>query len=112
MRSFKLEESSDEIECLLETGRAVGEAAREVYGAGSGIRIEQERGLRHALEQTSAVLSENPKYPIFEATFEHDGLLVQVDIFDGTGEQARLIEVKPSTQAKTTERHLSNKTLH
>ncbi len=98
--SPELEEPSDEIECLLETGRAVGAAARDVYGAGSGIRIEQERGLRHALEQTTAVLSATPTVPIFEATFEHEGVLVQVDIFDDTGERARLIEVKSSTKVK------------
>lgn len=100
----ELEELGDDTDHLVETGRVVGEAARRVYGRAGAERITFEGGQRGAVNATEALLAAGGATPIFEATFDHEGLVVQVDIFDRATTPARLIEVKAATQAK--EHHL------
>lgn len=104
--SPELEEPSREVDSLLETGRVVGEMARQIYGAGGGQHISQQRGLRHAIEQTSALMAAGSRVPLFEATFEHDGVVALIDVFDLASTPPRLIEVKAATSVK--ERHIDD----
>jgi hypothetical protein len=96
----ELEEFADDADSLIELGRVVGAAAQRVYGANGGERITFEAGQRASVNATLALLAGDGTAPIFEATFDHDGLIVQVDIFDRAGPQPRLIEVKASTSVK------------
>jgi hypothetical protein len=96
----ELEEFADDTDSLIAIGREVGEAARQVYGRDGGERITFEAGQRAAVNATQALLDAGGTTPIFEATFDHDGLIVQVDIFDRSGGQTRLVEVKASTSVK------------
>ncbi|MDX1563057.1 MAG: DUF2779 domain-containing protein, partial [Gammaproteobacteria bacterium] len=103
-RKLWLEQYSPELEdedafdyAAIETGRVVGEMARRVYGPGH--LVKQNRGLRSAVAETEALLAAGGSEPIFEATFDYDGVTVQVDVLDRR-EGLRIVEVKSSTSVK------------
>jgi hypothetical protein len=102
-----LEQYSPELEdeaafdlTAIETGRVVGAKAREVYAEDGGHLVSHDRGLRAAVAETEALLAAGGTSPIFEATFDYDGLTVQVDILDRSGSEPRIVEVKSSTAVK------------
>ena len=106
-RKLWLEQYSPELEdedaidwAAIETGNVVGEMARTLYGAQGGHRIPNDRGLRAAIADTAAVLEAGGTEPLFEATFDHDGLTVQVDVLDRSGSVPAIVEVKSSTRVK------------
>lgn len=80
-------------------GHAVGAAACAIDP--QGVMVEAEPDLVAALEMTAWLLAEGHPGPIFEATFEHDGVLVRADVLRRAGEGAwRMEEVKSSTRVK------------
>jgi hypothetical protein len=84
-------------------GAQVGEVARQLYPDGVLIAGDD---LRQALRDTAEVMARSPQCPVFEATFEHGGVLVRVDLLLPDGEAYRLVEVKSSTTVK--DYHLSD----
>jgi hypothetical protein len=100
------EEPSAASQALLETGERVGAIARTLYGRGAGHLVSFDRGLRAAIEQTRALIAAGGTEPIFEATFDHDGVSVRVDVLDRSAPQPRIVEVKSSTRVK--EHHLDD----
>jgi len=106
-RRLWLEQYSPELEdeeafdqAAVETGRVVGAMAREVYGRGTGHLVSHERGLRSAVTETATLIKAGGNDPIFEATFDHDGVTVQVDVLDRSDGKLQIIEVKSSTKVK------------
>ena len=85
-------------EAIIEQGHEVGMLARQLFPGGVEVC---ERSLAQALRTTRELLA-NPEIPaIFEAVFEHQNVLVKVDILhrrrDG---RWRLIEVKSTADLK------------
>ncbi len=80
------------------TGNRVGEIARSQYHA--GVLIEGSN-LQQALRDTSEILLTPPARPIFEATFEHDGLLIRADLLLPEAHGYRLVEVKSAASVKS-----------
>jgi Domain of unknown function(DUF2779) len=106
-RKLWLEQYSPELEdegaldrAGLETGRVVGVMARSVFGANGGHHISAERGLRAMVATTEALIAADFAEPIFEATFDYDGLTVQVDMLDRREDAMRIVEVKSSASVK------------
>ena len=61
----------------------VKSVARDHFSAqvgGDHHRIAHDRGLRAAVAQTTDVLSEGGNAPVFDATFDHEGLTIQTDV--------------------------------
>ena len=92
-------------EAIMRQGREVGLLARQLFPG--GVEVGSERGLEQAIRTTRELVA-NPEIPaLFEAAFEHDGVVVRVDILhrrrDG---RWRLVEVKSSTSVK--EEHLDD----
>jgi hypothetical protein len=98
--SPELEELSPEHDARQTMGERVGAIARELYGRGAGHVVSFDRGLRAAIEQTRALVAAGGTEPIFEATFDHDGVSVRVDVLDRSQPAPRVIEVKSSTRVK------------
>ena len=66
-----------------------------------GVMVEAEPDLSAALATTRALLKVGHDKPIFEATLEHDGVLVRIDVLEPTGAGTwHMAEVKSSTRAK------------
>ena len=83
-----------------DTGHEVGEVARRLYDNGRGVMIDYDDGLAAAMRSTREALEASPDAPVFEATFERDGLLVRADVLQRSRGSARLVEVKASTSVK------------
>jgi hypothetical protein len=93
-------EPSAERTTLLATGNAVGAIARQLYGRGAGHLVGFERGLRAAIDQTRALIAAGGTAPIFEATFDHEGVSVRVDVLDRSEDRPKIVEVKASARVK------------
>jgi hypothetical protein len=65
-----------------------------------GVMVEADPDLAAALERTRELLVSDPRVPIFEATLEHDGVLVRIDILEPVPGGWRLIEVKSASRLK------------
>lgn len=92
-------------EAIIQQGREVGLLARELFPG--GVEVRSDRSLDQAIRITRELIA-NPEVPaVFEAAFEHDGVVVRVDVLhrrrDG---RWRLIEVKSSASKK--EEHLDD----
>jgi hypothetical protein len=93
-------EPSAERTSLLATGNAVGAIARQLYGRGAGHLVGFERGLRAAIDQTRALVAAGGTAPIFEATFDHEGVSVRIDVLDRSEDRPKIVEVKSSARVK------------
>jgi hypothetical protein len=87
-------------EAVFAMGHEIGDVARRLYDSGGGLMIEYDAGLTVALQRTGEVLAQRSTAPVFEATFERDGLLVRADVLERGRKGPRLVEVKASTRVK------------
>ena len=86
-------------EARFATGHQVGEIACRLHP--DGVMVEAAPDLAAALATTSRLLGDGFRGPIFEATFQHDGVLVRVDLLLPHGRKGwRMAEVKSSTRVK------------
>jgi hypothetical protein len=83
----------------------VGDIAVRLYGGGEGSYIDYDGGsLGPALEQTRKLMTSPIRRPIFEATLQHEGVLVLEDVLlpliADDRDSWRIVEVKASTRVK------------
>lgn len=94
-----LAEQDERAEARFATGHEVGAVARALLP--DGVMVEAEPDLAAALATTRALLDGGHDTPIFEATLEHHGVLVRIDVLEPDGAGGwHLAEVKSSTRAK------------
>jgi len=92
-------------QAIMEQGREVGLLARQLFPA--GVEVSSESTLDQAIRTTRELVANREVPAIFEGVFEHDGVLVRVDVLHRRGDgRLRLIEVKSSASLK--EEHLDD----
>jgi len=91
-------EESDEIKRAYQIGNEIGEIAQRLCP--NGILIEDQDNLTAAIAATKSALATYPDRPLFEATFQHEGLLVRADVLLPTRRGYRMTEVKSSASVK------------
>ena len=93
-------EIDDQVQAVMDQGTAVGAEAQKAFPGGVLAEADYHH-TRAALEETARLMA-SPRVPaIYEATLEHDGVLVRVDILERQPRNRwRLVEVKSSTQVK------------
>lgn len=89
---------SAETESLFATGHQVGDVAKQHYGTADSVEIAFDFKTMEA--ETRRLIDAGADFPIFEATFRHEGVLVRVDVLIPDGNGWRLVEVKASTSVK------------
>lgn len=95
----ELAEYEDGADARFATGHAVGAIACALHP--EGVMVEAEPNLSAAVATTSQLIADGHPGPIFEATFEHDGVLVRVDLLHRADDGCwQLAEVKSSTGPK------------
>jgi predicted RecB family nuclease len=93
------EQPDESLVARLEQGNEVGLLAQSRFPG--GVFVGTEQGLEGALAQPHCLLDDSSVPAIFEATFQHQGVLVRVDILQRRpGNRWRLIEVKSSVDVK------------
>ena len=93
-----LAEYDDGAEARFAAGHTVGEIACALHPG--GVMVEAEPHLSAAVAETARLIGAGHPGPIFEATFEHEGVLVRVDVLSRMGEGWAAAEVKSSTRVK------------
>ena len=92
-------------QAIMQQGLEVGMLARQLFPG--GVEVRSDRGLDEAIRATRELVANPAVSAIFEGVFQHDGVLVKVDILQRRGDgRWRLIEVKSSTSVK--EEHLDD----
>ena len=88
-------------EAIFQLGHDVGDIAISIYDDGNGTFIEYKGGsLAPALAQTNHLMDSLIKTPVFEATLQHEDVLVREDVLLPDGDSWRIVEVKASTSVK------------
>ncbi len=82
----------------MQAGHGVGDIARSLHPG--GVLVGHDNHLSEALSDTAKLIQSKPRTPIFEATFEHDGVLVRADLMLPQGHGWRMVEVKSSASVK------------
>lgn len=102
IRRPELKVISASTEAAFEIGHRIGDVAQQIYGSEEAKFIPYEGGLSHALKKTARLVGAGPSFPIFEATFQYDGVLVRVDALmpDSDSGGWQIVEVKASTSVK------------
>lgn len=88
----------DDAEARFATGHEVGELACRLLP--SGVMVEADPDLAAAVTRTRELLASGWSEPIFEATFEHDGVLVRVDVLEKAEDGWAVAEVKSAAGVK------------
>jgi hypothetical protein len=96
----ELAEVTDDMEAMFALGHEVGAVAQATYGTPDAVEIPFDRRTSRMVTATRELLANGFRSPIFEATFEHDGVLVRVDALLPDDDDWRLVEVKASTSVK------------
>jgi hypothetical protein len=92
-------EPDDAADAIIEQGREVGMLARKLFPG--GVEVRSEGSLDQAIRATRELVGNRDVPAIFEGTFEHNGVLVRVDVLHRRrDERWRLIEVKSTTDVK------------
>jgi hypothetical protein len=96
---------SSATEAAFTLGHEVGDVAVRLYGGDGGHYIDYDGGsLAAAIGQTTELMTSLFRAPIFEATLQHDGVLVREDVLlpvEAAGAHSwRIVEVKASTKLK------------
>jgi hypothetical protein len=94
-------ELDDTSAAVIEQGEQIGRLARTMFPGGLLIDTGEDLDLDKAMELTAAAVATDHIPAVFEATFQHDGILIRADILERRANaEWRLIEVKSATQVK------------
>lgn len=96
---------SKSAEAAFAIGHKVGAVATQIFGGESGVMVEYPGGsLAGALALTGQLMASLMRTPIFEATLEHDAVLVREDVLLPVEVEGSpswdIVEVKASTSLK------------
>lgn len=96
----ELGDISTQTESLFATGHRVGEISQQLYGTPESVEVEFDKRVGFMLQRTRELIDGGADFPIFEATFRHEGVLIRADVLIPDGDSWRVIEVKASTSVK------------
>lgn len=96
----ELGEITTNMESLFAIGHQVGAISQQLYGTADSVEIPFNRKMGLMVAETKALIDGGADFPIFEATFQYDGILVRVDVLVPGENGWRAIEVKASTSVK------------
>lgn len=98
VHSPELAQESAFLQARFDVGHRVGEIARRSHP--DGILVEHFQDPAEALEATAQAIGQYPERPLFEAAFEHDGVLVRADLMLPGRDGYKMVEVKSSASVK------------
>lgn len=91
-------EPDDAVEAIIEQGREVGLLARQMFPG--GVEVRSDGGLGQAIRTTRDLIANREVPAIFEGVFDHQNVLVKVDVLQRRRDGWRLVEVKSTTDVR------------
>jgi CRISPR/Cas system-associated exonuclease Cas4 (RecB family) len=95
-----LADNSDDRQAIFDVGHRVGKIAQDKYGTTDSVEISYSRDSSVMLKDTNELLAGGIDFPVFEATFEHEGVLIRADVMIPEGDAWHVIEVKSGASVK------------
>lgn len=95
-----LADDSDDRQAIFDVGHRVGKIAQDKYGTWSSVEIPYNRDASVMLRDTDELLAGGIRFPVFEATFEHEGVLIRADVMIPERDGWHVIEVKSGASVK------------
>ncbi len=89
---------TSQMESAFAGGHAVGDIAQQLYGTDQSVEVEF--NFKTMVAETKRLIDNGADFPIFEATFRHENVLIRADVMIPEGDGWHLIEVKASTSVK------------
>ncbi|MGI9201470.1 MAG: DUF2779 domain-containing protein [Woeseiaceae bacterium] len=87
-----------QMESAFAGGHQVGDIAQQIYGTENSVEVAF--NFKTMVAETAALFDGGADFPIFEATFRYEGVLIRADVMLPDGDGWRVIEVKASTSVK------------
>ncbi len=87
-----------QMESAFAGGHQVGDVAQQIYGTADSVEVAF--NFKTMVAETKALFDGGADFPIFEATFKHEGVLIRADVMIPDEDGWRVIEVKASTSVK------------
>jgi hypothetical protein len=91
---------TSQMESLFAGGNKVGDIAQQLYGSEASVEVAF--NFKTMVAETRRLIENGADFPIFEATFRHENVLVRADVMIPEGDGWHVIEVKASTSVKDT----------
>ena len=89
---------TSQMESLFAGGNQVGDIARQLYGSEASVEVAF--NFKTMVAETRRLIENGANFPIFEASFRHENVLVRADVMIPEGDGWHVIEVKASTSVK------------
>lgn len=89
---------TSQMESAFAGGHQVGDIAQQLYGTDKSVEIEFD--FKTMVAETRRLFENSADYPIFEATFRYENVLIRADVMVPDGDGWHVIEVKASTSVK------------
>jgi len=87
-----------QMESAFAGGHQVGDIAKRIWGTEQSVEVAF--NFKTMVAETQKLIEDGADFPIFEATFRYENVLVRVDVLIPDGGGWRVIEVKASTSVK------------
>lgn len=89
---------TSQMESAFAGGHQVGDIAQKLYGTDNSVEIAFD--FKTMVAETRRLFENGADFPIFEASFRHENVLVRADVMIPEGDGWHVIEVKASTSVK------------
>ena len=89
---------TSQMESLFAGGNQVGDIAQQLYGTDESVEIAF--NFKTMVAETKRLIENGADFPIFEATFRYENVLIRADVMIPEGDGWHVIEVKASTSVK------------
>ena len=87
-----------QMESLFAGGHQVGDVAQQFYGTADSVEIAFD--FKTMVAETKQLIDGGADFPIFEATFRHENVLIRADVLIPEPGGWKVVEVKASTSVK------------
>ena len=87
-----------QMESMFAGGHQVGDVAKKLYGTADSVEVEFD--FKTMVAETKQLIDGGADFPIFEATFRHENVLIRADILIPGPDGWKVVEVKASTSVK------------
>ncbi len=89
---------TSQMESAFAGGHQVGDIAQQLYGTDQSVEVQF--NFKTMVAETKRLIDNGADFPIFEATFRHENVLIRADVMIPDGDGWHVIEVKASTSVK------------
>jgi hypothetical protein len=87
-----------QMESMFAGGHQVGDVAKQLYGTSDSVEVAFD--FKTMVAETKQLIDGGADFPIFEATFRHENVLIRADVLIPGPDGWKVVEVKASTSVK------------